>query len=732
MKYIIIFVYLFVFSSFLSSKDLSSVLDVFHRVAPWMDGHVRVENLYVDDEDVMDAYELSMNDEILLIRATSIPAAGMGFNYYLKYFCNRNISLCGTNLDPVDSIPVLKEKIYHSTTAKYRHLFNFCTQNYSASFWEWADWERMVDFMVLNGVNLTLSTLGLEKVWYNTLLKLNFSQSEIFSFLPGPAFNAWHMMANLEGWGGPITLNMVEKRSNLQKKLLNRLRAYEIEPIYMSFYGMVPIALKDKFPNANIIPQGKWAGGFVRPSILSPLDPLYSYIADIYYGEVKNNYGEFNFFAGEPFHEGGIREGIDASQLSKIVLNKMREYNPKAQWVLQAWSNNPTSEFLSSLSKNGDVLIWDFRGELSAEWEERRGYEGYPFLWGVINNFGETPGLYGRLDRFVHEYFRAKNSLYSSNMNGLGVSPEGIMNNPINFDLLYEIPWHENEFNVEDWIVDYVTYRYGSKNMAMLKVWNILLETAYSSETDVSKIEPISKKLPSIVGNPESLICAPPSLDLKSASSWGSSFVFYDSEKMKTLVPFLLQAIKDLKTVDAFGYDVVNITRQLLSNEFKQKYYEYQICVANKDLKGVKTNKESMLLILDDLDLLLSSRKEFMVGAWLDKAKKYGATYYEKKICEWNARSLITYWGPESVDTDLRDYSHKEWSGLIKDVYKKRWVKFFEEVERQICDKIPVSNNYLQISIDWSNKTDMYPCLPIYDEFVVSEKILKKISCNIY
>lgn len=121
----------------------------------------------------------------------------------------------------------------------------------------------------------------------------------------------------------------------------------------------------------------------------------------------------------------------------------MREHNEGAVWVLQGWSGNPTSRFLSGLSRENDVLIWDFRGELSAEWEQRKGYEGYPFLWGVINNFGETPGLYGRLERFMNEFFRAESSPYSGNMYGLGVSPEGILNNPVNFDFLFEMPWHD-------------------------------------------------------------------------------------------------------------------------------------------------------------------------------------------------------------------------------------------------------------------------------------------------
>lgn len=733
-RFIIEFFLLFVLSlySLLGySVDLTPALKVFERVAPWMCGKVEVIPLYCSDGS-QDAYELSTCGGKLLIKATSVPAAGMGFNHYLKYYCNRNYSLTGINMAPVGELPSIDGSIYHSTNCKYRHFMNFCAQNYSGAFWTFEDWEKVIDFMVLNGVNLTLATVGLEQVWYNVLKKMNFSDEEIFSFLPGPAYNAWHMMANLEGWGGPITLRMIEKRCMLEKKILTRLRECGINPIFMAFYGMVPKSLKEKFPLAQIIPQGKWAGGFERPSILLPMDSLYDEMSALYYNEVKSLYGEFNYFAGEPFHEGGIRKGIDDSELSRKVLDTMRKYNPKAIWVLQGWSGNPTSNFLSSLSKEKDVLIWDFRGELVAEWEQRKGYEGYPFLWGVINNFGETPGLYGRLERFMNEYFRAANGLYSKNMLGLGVSPEGILNNPVNYDFLFEMPWHKNRYNMVNWLDSYVKYRYGKQNEAMKRVWHILFETAYSSNVDSVNIEPKSQVLPSIVGNGESLICASPSLDIQSTSSWGTNFIFYDRNKMKELIPFLIEACNDFGGVDAFQYDLINISRQLLSNEFKTLYSSYQKYYSKSCEDSLDFCSKKMLDIMDDMDLLLSTRKDFMVGHWINAARDFGTNKYEVELAEWNARSLISYWGPDDSSTDLRDYAHKEWAGLIKDLYKPRWIAFFDYIKKSMHKLGGSLPDYTQMSIDWSCLDNVYPNEPVDNPIDVARKILNKlyVNCN--
>lgn len=715
----------FAFTLSAHSEDLSSVKEVIRRVTPWMED--KVEVFYMEcPEGVSDAFEISTRDGKLVIRATSVPAAGQGFNHYLKYYCNRNYTLTGSNLDPVEKLPVIRKPLYRSTRSSYRHFMNFCAQNYSASFWNFQDWEKAIDFMVLNGVNMAIATVGLEKVWYNTLQKIGFTEKEIFDFLPGPAYNAWHMMANLEGWGGPITQGMIEKRADLARKVLERMRACGISPIYLSFYGMVPRILKDKHPYAEIIPQGKWVGGFDRPSILSPMDPLYDELADIYYGEVRAQYGDFRFFAGEPFHEGGVRAGIDAAELSRKVLSKMREHNKGAVWVLQGWSGNPTSRFLSGLSRENDVLIWDFRGELSAEWEQRKGYEGYPFLWGVINNFGETPGLYGRLEQFMNEFFRAESSPYSGNMYGLGVSPEGILNNPVNFDFLFEMPWHDKKYDLRAWTDDYVKYRYGSPDKSMEEVWHILLETAYSSEVDSVNIEPVSRTLPPIIGNGESMIAAAPSMDLQSCSSWGSSFIFYDRNKMKGIVPLLVKSSSKFRDVDAFQYDLVNFTRQLLSNEFKTFYAAYQEAFRKKDAGEMEVISGKMLEILDDMDLLLSTRKEFMVGSWIRAARDFGDSNYEKELADWNARSVISYWGPDNSGTDLRDYAHKEWSGLIRDLHKQRWMRFFEYNVSVLNGENRVKPDYTQMSIEWSRKNNSYPDTPSGDPVAVSLKVLKK------
>ena len=61
---------------------------------------------------------------------------------------------------------------------------------------------------------------------------------------------------------------------------------------------------------------------------------------------------------------------------------------------------------------------------------------------------------------------------------------------------------------------------------------------------------------------------------------------------------------------------------------------------------------------------------EFLLGNWLEDAKRWGDTDAQRANLEWNARNQITLWGAR--DSYLRDYASKEWSGLLSGLYARR------------------------------------------------------------
>lgn len=61
-------------------------------------------------------------------------------------------------------------------------------------------WEREVDWMALQGINLSLMPLGAEAIWVRTFKdEFGLGPESLADFFPGPAFVAWGRMGNIQG-----------------------------------------------------------------------------------------------------------------------------------------------------------------------------------------------------------------------------------------------------------------------------------------------------------------------------------------------------------------------------------------------------------------------------------------------------------------------------------------------------------------------------------------------------
>lgn len=62
---------------------------------------------------------------------------------------------------------------------------------YSSAWWQWPEWERNIDWMALNGINLALAFTAQEAIWQRLYRDFNLTQEEIDEHLGGPAFLPW-------------------------------------------------------------------------------------------------------------------------------------------------------------------------------------------------------------------------------------------------------------------------------------------------------------------------------------------------------------------------------------------------------------------------------------------------------------------------------------------------------------------------------------------------------------
>lgn len=648
----------------------------------------------VKNEKSGDFFELSSVNGKIKVKANTPVNAAAGVNWYLKYYCQASLSFCEDQLSIPAELPVIKEKVVMNTPLSQNFYMNYCTFSYTTAFWDWKRWEREIDLMALNGITTPMAMVGAEAVWGNTLKKIGYTDAEVKEFLCGPGYFGWLLMGNLEKIGGPLPNEWFTGQIALQKKILARMREYGMSPVLQGFYGMVPASLSAKYPQAHIVPQGEW-NSLNRPPVLDPGDPLFTRMAKIWYAESEKLFGKANYFGGDLFHEGGKTGGINITEAARGVQQAMLAYNPGAVWVIQSWGENPKAELLAGLERK-HTLVVDLCAEFWSNWKTRKGFDGFPWVWSHLTNYGGNIGLHGRLDAIAGGPVEARQDMAAAaSMMGVSATPEGIEINPVVFDLANEMRWRGESPDVEEWLKQYAQRRYGAGDENLKQAWVLFHRTAYGTYE--------GHRRPS-----ESVFCAPPSLKGKkiTASAWSQSRIFYNPFLFGDGVNLFLQSAGTLGDCPTYSYDAVDLVRQYLADLGREAYYHFVDAYQAKDLKSFAYWSERFLQLMRDQDELLSSHSRFYVGRWLDMARAKSSQPEIQDLYEYNARLLIGTWTEEK--SAVRDYAHKEWGGMIADYYLPRWTAYVAYLKATLeGQKLQVPDSF-EAEKAWVNSHNRY------------------------
>ncbi|WP_456102159.1 alpha-N-acetylglucosaminidase [Phocaeicola plebeius] len=671
-----------------------------------------------------DFFELDQKGDKVVIRGNNYVNIATGLNWYLKYYAGIHLSWNGMTAELPESLPKVSTPVRKETNLSLRYDFNYCTYSYTMAFWDWKRWEKEIDWMALHGINLPLAVVGQECVWKNMLEKLGYTKEEINKFIAGPAFLAWWAMNNLEGWGGPNPDSWYTQQEALQKKILKRMREYGIEPVFPGYSGMVPHDANKKL-GLNVTEPALW-NGFTRPAFLLPTDSRFNEIASLYYKELEKLFGKANYYSMDPFHELEDAGSVDFDAAGKAVLKAMKNVNPKATWVIQGWTENPRPEMIKNLN-NGDILILDLFSEcrpmwgIPSIWKREKGYEQHDWLFCMIENFGGNVGLHGRMDQLLNNFYLTKNNPLAAHLKGIGLTMEGSENNPVMFELMCELPWRPEKFTKEEWLKDYLFARYGVRDEKITQAWSILADGIYNCPFGNNQ-----------QGPHESIFCGRPGLNNFQASSWSKMQNYYDPTSTEAAARLMLEVADKYKGNNNFEYDLVDIVRQSLSDRGRIVYNQTIADFKSFDKKSFATHSQEFLNILLAQDRLLGTRSEFRVGRWIEQARNLGTTPEEKDLYEWNARVQITTWGNRVCANDggLRDYAHKEWNGLLKDFYYKRWAAYWQTLQDVLDGKPMVELDYYAMEEPWTLAHNPYASQPEGDCVSVAKEVFNKVFPN--
>ena len=675
-----------------------------------------------------DFFEIGSCNGKVLVRGNNYVSIASGINWYLKYHLGVHLAWNSMHATLPAVLPLVSETERHDTDIKHRYYLNYCTHSYSMAFWDWKRWEQELDWMALHGINLCLDIVGTDVVWRNVLMKLGYTKAEANEFVAGPAFQAWWLMNNLEGWGGPNSDNWYRQRETLQKQILKRMKELGIHACLPGYSGMVPHDAKQRL-GLDVADPGLWCD-YKRPAFLLPTDKRFAEIASLYYKEQERLFGKADFYSMDPFHEGGNAEGVDLKAAGNAIMAAMKAVNPKAVWVVQAWGACPYPSMIRDL-KNGDMLVLDLYsenrpqwGDPSSTWYRKDGFNGHDWTFCMLLNFGANVGLFGKIQHVIEEYYKARQSKFASTMKGVGLTMEGIENNPVMYELVSELPWRSEKFAWDGWLRGYIEARYGNVHNAKVdEAWMLLANSVYGAGAKIVQ-----------QGCHETVLCARPALDVYQVSSWSEKEEYYNPDDVIRAARLMVEASHDIKPNANFCYDLVDITRQAIAEQARFVYDEIVAAYKAKDRIMFRHSTKRFLDILLQQDSLLSSMPDFMVGTRLSQARSLGTNASESDHYEWNARVQITTWGNRHAAErgGLREYAHKEWNGVLRDYYYPRWKAYFDALDATFDGKPMKQFDFYAMDEKWTLRHNAYPCEAQGDPIEYSQKAFASVfdSCS--
>jgi len=428
----------------------------------------------------------------IVLRGSNGVSVASALNYYLRHYChllvswNSGDSASGglMTLSLPARLPVVTERVRRQTPYTYRYYLNYCTFNYSMAWWDWARWEREIDWMAMNGINMPLALTGEEAIWQEVYRGMGFTDGELDAFFTGPAYFSWLWMGNIDAWGGPLPGHWKESHRVLQKKILSAERAFGMKPVLPAFTGHVPPAFAQRFPAAKV-KRTNWDAGFPDVYILDPGDSLFEIIGRRFIELQTREFGTDHFYSADTFNENvpPTSDSTFLDAMSKKVYASMAAADPAAVWVMQGWMFHYNAAYwkpvqiqalLKAVPDEHMILldlyseshpVWNrtsasgaagsgsSEGQTSAVRRDRTtfageagsgAYYGKPWIWNMLHNFGGNNPLWGRMRSAAEDPSAALHDPASGKMVGIGLTPEGIEQNPALYHLMLENVWRDS------------------------------------------------------------------------------------------------------------------------------------------------------------------------------------------------------------------------------------------------------------------------------------------------
>ncbi|KAK9384435.1 C-terminal domain-containing protein [Lipomyces mesembrius] len=319
-------------------------------------------------------------------------------------------------------------------------------------------------------------------------------------------------------------------------------------------------------------------------------------------------------------------------------------------------------------------------------------YYGHDWIWCELHDFGGNQGLEGNLPTLTKGFTSAMTNSSS------------LEDNQIVYDILLDQAWSSSSLNIKRYTKEFVNARYGPKIVPadVIECWHDLVNLVYMNNAS-SVFNVVPKSIYELAPNINGLV---------NITGHHPTKAFYDFSSLVDIWKKLVGAVAASPRMlqhPYVHYDLVDITRQVLANQFLDLYVDFmQFYITTSPSASTSSETidraEPLLDVLRTADRVLYTDVNFLLGSWIARARALAhgndtiADYYE-----FEARNQITLWGPTG---QINNYASKQWGGLVGSYYLPQWEMFVESlaVQRNVSAFHPATFQHtvlLPLGIQW-------------------------------
>lgn len=608
--------------------------------------------------------EVSARDGKILVRATDENRAAAAVGRYIREVAKGHWSRCGNRVPAEWPLPAKTLKV--KSVLPHMHAYNYCVFSYSFAFYGKEEWRENIDRLALSGFTSALVPTANMKVWQLFMRDAGFSEEQISAFIPDEMAQSWTNCGVMEGVGAPFPTDRIDEEAELGRWIVKEMRSLGIEPMLQGFTGLLPnsstnVICGAKWPDARIYEQGRWAGNLKRPVLLDATTDAYAKLAKMWYRRLYEVYGISNprYFVGNLFSEGGVAKDVDCRSIAAAMQREQQIASPGATWCISCWGAAPRQDLLEGLDPDlTRIIVLDRNMANGGVFP--RSFGKITWLWGELLNFGGNEGMYGGMNALLN-LGGHQNGVNGKTLRGYALESEGLDSNPVFYDLFTDLFFRPNvvsgERGLESWLSDYAERRYGIRDERIEKALSILARSVWN----VNRCQE---------GCSETVFCARPKWSVAKSSTWASDKPpYYSAKDVEDAAQLYLSVAKErrqLLELATFRHDFTDVFRQVLSDRG---------LALVPQLKDSSSARAEFLSLIRRMDALLACTEAFRLDTYEARARRRAGERGVRSI-----RRMFTTW-MDRPNSDLNDYAHHQFAGLLGNYYQKRWEAFFANPE---------------------------------------------------